>query len=175
MYITDKNKMQGLTKYAKILIIAAGIILGFIISRLFFILPFNAQDDSMNPIIKKGDYILILKIGSPKEGDIILVKSKVEPGRVILKRLIAKGEKNIEIKDKKIFINDTEFLPKWKLLSSDSRVFPERFSRRDNMPQIKIKQGEIFVIGDNFDYSFDSRTFGAIDERLVIGRMIYKF
>ena len=59
--------------------------------------------------------------------------------------------------------------------SSDSRIFPEDFNHRDNMPLIKINKGEIFVVGDNYDYSFDSRDFGAISEELIIGRMIYKF
>jgi signal peptidase I len=173
MYVNDdKNR---LTKYAKILIIFAGVIIGFIISRVFFIIPFSAQDNSMNPNIMKGDYVLILKITSPKEGDVVLLKSPVEPGRVILKRMIAIGEKNIEIKNKKIFINNIEIIPNWNLLLNDNRIFPEDFNHRDNLPQIKIKKGEIFVIGDNFDYSFDSRTFGAVDEQLIKGRMIYKF
>ena len=100
MFIND-DKTYGLTKYAKLLIVFAGLIIGFILSRVIFILPFTAQDNSMNPNINKGDYILILKVTSPKEGDIVLLKSPIEPGRVILKRLIAKGEKNIEIKNKK--------------------------------------------------------------------------
>ncbi len=156
MFIND-DKTYGLTKYAKLLIIFAGLIIGFIISRVFFIIPFTAQDNSMNPNINKGDYVLILKVTSPKEGDIVLLKSPIEPGRVILKRLVAIGEKNIEIKNKKIFINNMEFSPKWNLLSNDKRIFPEDFNHRDNLPQIKINKGEIFVIGDNFDYSFDSR------------------
>jgi len=171
----NDDRIDGLTKYAKLLLCIAGIIFGFIICRIFFFEPFMAHDNSMNPNISKGDYMLILKITSPKEGDIILVKSPVEPGRVILKRFIAAGEKSIEIKNKKIFINNMEFIPKWNLLSIDKRVFHENFNRRDSMPQIKIKKGEIFVIGDNFDYSFDSRNFGVIDEKLIIGKMIYKF
>jgi signal peptidase I len=174
MFIND-DKIYGLTKYAKLLIIFAGLIIGFILSRVFFIMPFTAQDNSMNPNINKGDYVLILKVTSPKEGDIVLVKSPIEPGRVILKRLVAIGEKNIEIKNKKIFINNMEFSPGWNLLSNDKRIFPEDFNHRDNLPQIKINKGEIFVIGDNFDYSFDSRALGPVDEKLIIGRMIYKF
>jgi signal peptidase I len=171
----NDDKIYGLTKYAKLLIVFAGLIIGFIISRIFFIAPFTAQDNSMIPGISKGDYMLILKITSPKEGDIILIKSPIEPGRVILKRLIAKGDKNIEIKNKKIFIDNMEFIPKWNLRSIDKRVFSEDFNHRDNLPQTKIKKGDIFVIGDNFDYSFDSRNFGAIDEKSIIGKMIYKF
>ncbi|MBN2402254.1 MAG: signal peptidase I [Spirochaetes bacterium] len=174
MFIND-DKTYGLTKYAKLLIVFAGLIIGFIISRVFFIVPFTAQDNSMNPNIAKGDYLLILKITSPEEGDTVLVKSPVEPGRVILKRLIARGEKIIEIKNKKTFINNIEFIPKWNLQSIDKRVFPEYFNHRDNLPQIKILKSEIFVMGDNFDYSFDSRNFGAIDEGQIIGKMIYKF
>ncbi len=169
------DKIDGLTKYAKLILVFGGLVIGFIICRIFFFEPFIAEDDSMSPNVSKGDYVLILKITSPGEGDIILVKSPVEPGRVILKRLIATGEKNIEIKNKKIFIDNAEFLPKWNLLSADKRVFPEDYNHRDNMPQAKIKKGEIFVMGDNFDYSFDSRNFGPFDGRLIIGRKIFKF
>ena len=36
------------------------------------------------------------------------------------------------------------------------------------------KRKEFFVIGDNIDYSYDSRTFGIIKSDMIIGKMIYK-
>jgi signal peptidase I len=174
MYFEDEKKL-GLSKYGKILIIFAGILIGFLISRIFFITPFVVQDDSMMPGLKKGDYLLILKITSPRPGDIILLDSPVEPDKVILKRFLAESGISLEIKNKRIYVNSNEYIPGWHIQSNDNRVFPESFDHRDNMPVLKIKPGEIFVIGDNFDYSFDSRSFGGVNKKLIIGKMIYKF
>ena len=80
MFINNDND-YGLTKFGKLLIVFTSLVIGFIISRVFFIMPFTAQDNSMNPNIKKGDYILILKITQPKEGDIVLLKSPVAAGQ----------------------------------------------------------------------------------------------
>lgn len=175
MYIDESTKKFTLTKYAKVLILFTGLVIGFILSRIFLFLPFTVQDNSMNPGLNKGDTIIIFKIGSAKEGDITLFESPVHPDTVILKRIITSGEKTVEIKNKRIFVNNAEFSPRWPQITKDSRVFPEKFSNRDNLPQIKMKKGEFFLMGDNRDYSFDSRDFGPVSEKLAIGRMIYKF
>ncbi len=175
MYIEEDKKLFGLSIYGKLLIAFTGILVGFIISRIFLFMPFIVQDDSMKPGLGEGNYVLILKITSPKPGDIILLESPVEPDKAILKRFLAEGEKSLEIKNKRIYIDSMEYVPKWQIQLNDSREFPEYFNHRDNLPLLKIKQGEIFVLGDNLDYSFDSRSFGAINKKLIIGRMIYKF
>ncbi len=170
----DQDETFGLPKYAKLIITFAGIIIGFILTRIFLFMPFIIQDDSMKPNFKKGDYVLILKLLSPKVGDALLIKSPLEQDKTIFKRLIASGGEEVEIKEKKIFINNTEFIPK-DINYSDTRIFPKKFSNRDNMNRIKLKKEEIFVIGDNFDSSFDSREYGPIHKKLIIGKMIYKF
>jgi hypothetical protein len=48
------------------------------------------------------------------------------------------------------------------------------FSFRDNMPPVKLNRNEYFIMGDNFDNSFDSRVFGPISGKLIEGKIIYK-
>jgi signal peptidase I len=170
----DNDNIFGLPGYAKTIIIIAGIIIGFILTRIFLFVPFLVQDDSMKPNFNKGDYVLILKILSPKVGDAVLIKSPVEQDKAIFKRLIATSGEEVEIKGKRIYINNTEFIPK-DINYNDNRIFPKKFSNRDNMDRIKLKREEIFVIGDNFDHSFDSREYGPIPVKNIIGKTIYKF
>jgi type IV secretory pathway protease TraF len=59
-------------------------------------------------------------------------------------------------------------------MSTDTRIFPMSFSYRDNYPVVKLKRSQIFVIGDNFDSSMDSRFFGPLDEDLLVGKLVYK-
>ncbi len=41
------------------------------------------------------------------------------------------------------------------------------------MPAVKLEADEYFLLGDNLDYSFDSRTFGPVSRECIIGRIIF--
>ncbi len=51
--------------------------------------------------------------------------------------------------------------------------FPMKFSFRDNMPPVKLERGEYFMLSDNFNSSFDSRSFGPVKNENITGRVIY--
>lgn len=170
---SDDNRIFGVPRFVKFFIAAAGVIAGMIITRLFFIMPYIVQDESMKPALQKGDYILLLKPGSKSAGDIVLAMSPVEQDRFVLKRIVS-AQGRIEIKNKKIYINNKEYENKFSVIK-DRRVFPEYFSNRDNMKIITVGKGEFFLLGDNLDYSMDSRQFGPVRQEKIIGKMIYKF
>jgi len=49
------------------------------------------------------------------------------------------------------------------------------FTFRDNMPAVKLSRNQYFVLNDDLDSGFDSRTLGVIPGSLIIGRIIYKY
>jgi len=71
------------------------------------------------------------------------------------------GEK-IEIKDGKIFINDNVF----------NDIYYNGKTGRDI--SINLNQNQYFVLGDNRDRSIDSRDFGAVDKKDIMGKILYK-
>ena len=174
MYIQDEKKPIARSVLMKVPFLFAGLLAGLLLSRIFF-QTYTIADDSMLPNLKKGDRAVIFKVMAPKPGDIVLVNSPIERHRVMIKRLIAEGGDVVEIKNKLFYVNSTEFNFQWPVVARDRRVFPENFSGRDSMPAIKINQGYCFVIGDNLDYSFDSRDFGPVSEKNIIGRVIFKY
>ncbi|MDY6934541.1 MAG: signal peptidase I [Spirochaetota bacterium] len=173
MYIPEENRGSVFIRLTKVIMLVTGLVLGLFIARIF-IIPFTVLNESMSPNLKRGDIVYVLRHITPAVGDIILFNSPVEPDRVLLKRVIAKEGDTIEISRKKIYKNSQEFKSDWEVLSNDDRIFPMNFSYRDNMQAMRLKRNEFFVLGDNIDYSFDSRTFGAINKDAVIGKVIFK-
>ncbi len=158
----------------KIISAAGGIIAGFIICRFFF-MPFRMPDSSMEPNLRAGEMLFILKHATPKRGDIVFIESPVEAGRGLIRRVVAAEGDTVEIKNKIFLINNTAFDFRWKTKSSDKRIFPMNFTFRDNMPAVKLSRNQYFVLNDDLDRGFDSRTLGVIPGGLVIGRVIYKY
>ena len=156
----------------KIIFLIAGISAGLILSRIFFV-PFRISDNSMQPNYTINQFVLISKLSASVKGDAVLIKSPIEPGRVLFKRILAAEDDTVEIKNKVFYVNGEKYGFSEKR-NIDRRIFPMTFSFRDNMPALKLKRNEFFVTGDNIDSSFDSREFGVITKNEIIGKAVYK-
>lgn len=174
VYVPGKKRGERseLNSGVKFIIFAAALIISFTVIKIIFKVQF-ARDDSMNPSIKNGSIIVINKIASVKKNDPVLVKIETQSGRAVLSRIIAEAGDTVEIREKKILINGSEFLG--KIVSTDKRVFSRDFINRDFMDKVTVPQDSFFVIGDNFDRSFDSRYFGAVKKESIAGKIIADF
>ncbi len=157
----------------KLVMLSAGLLLGLILARLFFFIM-TVNTDSMNPNLKKGDWILVNRFSSIKKGDMVAVESPSEPGKLILSRVIATEFQTVEIRNRIVYINDSVADFTWNTLKEESTIFPMKFTFRDNMPPVKLGKDEYFLLGDNFNSGYDSRTFGAVNGKLIEGRIIYR-
>lgn len=174
MYTAYKEQSNPAKVFiTRTLLIITGIIIGLTMSHLF-IIPHNVTGTSMLPNLKEGDKVIVLKHITPDIGDMVLIQSPIEPDRVLIRRIIGKEGDVIEIRSKVVYKNDSRFSFTWKIQSTDKRIFPLGFTRRDNMPAIKLDHHKYFVLGDNFDNGFDSRFFGPINKDIIIGKIIYQ-
>ena len=157
----------------KIIMLAAGLLTGFICVKFFF-LQMSINTDSMNPTLKTGDKVVINKTSAIRKGDIIAFNSPAEDGKIVISRVIALEYETVEIRNKIVFVNDN----KTDIISDATRdekiIYPMKFCYRDNMPPVRMERNEFFVLGDNFDKGFDSRSFGKISKSAIIGKIIYK-
>lgn len=121
-------------------------------------------------------------IDDPKPGDIVIFRYPLNPRLNYIKRCIAIEDQTVEIHDKKVYVDGklVPLPPQGK--HEDGRIIslhsPGRWGRgiRDNMPPKKVPKGYLFVMGDNRDNSLDSRFWGFLDRRLIMGRaMIIHF
>jgi len=157
----------------KIVMLTAGLIAGFVCIKCIFLLM-SVNTESMYPSLKTGDKIIISKVSGIRNGDIIAFYSPAEDSKILISRVIASEYETVEIRNKVVFINDKTMNIISETTRDEKIIYPMKFCYRDNMPPVKLGRKEYFVLGDNFDRSFDSRTFGKIRENAVIGKIVYR-
>ncbi len=132
----------------------------------------------------------VLRIRKPHRGDIVIFRYPYERKNFV-KRCVAVGGDIIEIKDKKVYINghllnepyakfrDPMIYPNLDMNKSEYQRIWEKsgFKRaggriRDNFGPAKIPSNSFFMMGDNRDYSFDSRFWGPLKEKYILGKFL---
>ncbi|MGD0116120.1 MAG: signal peptidase I [Dehalococcoidia bacterium] len=110
------------------------------------------------PFVHVGDNSHYL-FGAPRRGDVIVFRFPNQPDRDFIKRIIAVPGEQVEIHDGLVFINGKAL---------DEKYIPDR-TEHDFGPEL-VPDGEYFVLGDNRNNSYDSRSWGFVPEGNIIGR-----
>ena len=139
----------------------------------------------MLPTLQIGDHLLVNKfiygvknpftgnilipLEKPKHGDIVVFRFPLDRSVDYIKRVVGVAGDTIIIKDKKVFVNDKLVENPHAQYTSNS-LMPAEAGPRDNFGPVKVPEGKIFVMGDNRDNSYDSRFWGFVDQRDVLGK-----
>jgi signal peptidase I len=121
---------------------------------------------SMAPTLEDQDRLivnkLIYRISEPRRGDIVMLYYPVDPAKSFVKRVIAEEGDKVRIVDGRVYVND--------LPVPDNYVLPEFRSRDDYAEQV-IQAGYYFVMGDHRNNSSDSRHWGLVPKKYIIGKV----
>lgn len=178
-----KNKILKETlSWAKMIVISFSIIL---LLNSILLQAYRVQGESMEPTLENDDYTVILK--TPHEydyGDIVILDSRIEYERTLkddfmenitklvgkspdylwIKRVIGKPADKIEIIDGELFRN--------------GQLINEPYTKEAMLDQNKssytVPDDHLFVLGDNRNYSKDSRYVGSIPYSNIVGKVILK-
>ncbi len=164
--------------------ICIAIILALFI-RTFVVQAFKIPSGSMLPTLLIGDHLLVNKfiygirvpftgkilvpIKKPKQGDVVVFRFPKDRSIDYIKRVVGTPGDTIEIKEKKVFINDKPITDAHAHISSPS-ILSANASPRDNFGPILVPENRIFVMGDNRDNSYDSRFWGFVDQKDILGK-----
>jgi len=176
-----KSKFQ---EYIEAIVIA--LIIAFFI-RTFVIQAYKIPSGSMKPTLLVGDHILVNKfiygikapyfrntlipIKEPKKGDIVVFIYPEDRSKDFIKRVIATSGDTVEIRNKKIYLNGRLYKDN-KGVYVDNFILPGSVQPRDNFGPVTIPPSSLFVMGDNRDQSYDSRFWGFVDLKDVLGKAI---
>ena len=109
-------------------------------------------------IVNKFAYL----VGAPRPGDIVMMLYPKEPDKSFVKRVIAEPGDAVEIKDGHVYVNDVEL--------ADDFVDPD-YRSHDDHERLEVQPGFYYVLGDHRNNSSDSREWGFVPKKYIVGRV----
>ena len=147
----------------------------FVVIYLFIVQPHEVKGSSMEPTFQNNEYIITDKIsyrfGKPNRGDVVIFKAPVNPDVDYIKRIIGLPGETVMVQSGRIYI-DGKMLNE-PYLEDLTPIFPGGFIKEGVV--VSIPENHYFVMGDNRPHSSDSREFGPIEKKLIIGRAVFRY
>ncbi|MDO8530013.1 MAG: signal peptidase I [bacterium] len=156
--------------FVKIIIIAALIVLPI---RYFIFQPFIVKGESMVPNFHSGDYLIIDEIsyafGNPQRGDVVVLKYPLDPSQRFIKRIVGLPGETVQVKDGMITISKDG-----NTFVLDEKKYLPDLASTDGDVNLTLGEDKYFVLGDNRQFSYDSRRWGALPEKDIIGKALFR-
>lgn len=164
-------KFKHYFKTVFINVLIAAIVLFLLVN--YVVSPVKIKGRSMFPVLKDKERIIISKLGLNRENikrfDIIVFTNPREKGKRFIKRVIGLPGETIKIKDGDIYINSIQI--RQAFISEEMK---NNF-QAVNIGTMKIPEDFYFLIGDNREISRDSRTYGVIHQKNILGKAIFRY
>ncbi len=166
------KKENFFKEIVKFIIIALIIVIPI---RKYVAQPFIVNGASMDPTFETGQYLIVDQltynfIDKPKRGEVIILKYPVNPSVFFIKRIIGLPGDTLIVNTGKITIKNKEnpngFILNEKYITDEHRT--------SDTFEITLGETEYFVMGDNRPSSSDSRTWGPLESKYIIGRPLVR-
>lgn len=190
-----KTKKQHLREVVEAIVVA--LILALFI-RTFAVQAFKIPSASMEDTLLIGDHILVSKFayglqvprpamiklmgvtvpffetqlwtswGNVRQGDVVVFRYPGDRSKDYIKRVIGLPGDTVELKNKVVYVNGEKMNDPWGV--NKGTMYGEYSERVFNFGPFKVPEGQVFVMGDNRDRSYDSRYWGTVPINDIKGR-----
>ncbi len=141
--------------------------------RLYIAQPFVVEGASMYPTFDNGNYLIVDELSyhleHPARGSVLVFRYPKDESKSFIKRVIGLPGELVSVKAGKVTITSNEH-PEGLVLDEP---YIKLTKEGDNL-SYKLGSGEYFVMGDNRAQSADSRLWGPVPEKDIIGRPIVR-
>lgn len=148
----------------------------FLVIWQFLFRPFQVSGNSMHPTFLDKEYILTniitLRFSQLKQGDVIVFKAPNDPEKDFIKRIIGVPGDQVAIKNGDVYVNGI-ILDQSAYLSPSVKTFGGSFLR-EGLPET-VPPDSYFVLGDNRPGSSDSREWGFVPLKSIIGKSSFVY
>jgi signal peptidase I len=121
---------------------------------------------SMAPTLADQDRLIVNKlayrIGEPHIGDIVMLYYPLNPEKSFVKRVIAEEGDQVRVVDGRVYRNDVPM---------DDTFVPSEYRSHDDWGPQVVPEGYYFVMGDHRNNSSDSRHWGFVPKKYIIGKV----
>ncbi|GMX58550.1 MAG: signal peptidase I [Candidatus Microsyncoccus archaeolyticus] len=169
----NKGIVSFIFEWTKLFLLALAIVIPI---RVLLFQPFVVSGASMDPNFHDADYLIIdelsYKLREPERQEVIVFKYPRDPSYKYIKRIIGLPGEKVEIKDSEVFITSNN-----ETFELDEPYLPEETKQnwdRNNNFSIELGANEYFVMGDNRNYSSDSRIWGPVPRENIVGKVFIK-
>ncbi len=168
--VTNAESRQNFWKeLVKLVVIAVVIVIPF---RLFIAQPFIVDGASMDPTFENSQYLIVDELtyhfNTPQRGSVLIFKYPRDPKKFFIKRVIGLPNEQVVINNGQVTIINTEN-PNGLKLNEPYVVY-----KKEDSHSVKLGENEYFVMGDNRAGSSDSRYWGPVPEKNIVGRPIFR-
>lgn len=161
---------RGFRSAVEWVLIVAGALVVALVIKATLVQAFYIPSESMVPTLHVGDRVLVNKLSyrlhDVHRGDIVVFerpRGEADPQiRDLIKRVIGLPGETIEARGGRVYVNDRPL--------EEPYLTPEMRNATQNLPRQLVPPDHYFVLGDNRANSRDSRVFGPIPGRLIVGR-----
>jgi signal peptidase I len=164
-----KSVVSFFWELAKIALIAFVIVAPI---RYFLFQPFIVKGESMAPNFESGDYLIVDEISyrfsEPQRGDVVVFNYPKDESQRFIKRVIGLPGETVKISNGQVEIigNEKTNILKEEYLPADLKTYPDT--------NLTLQADEYFVMGDNREYSYDSRAWGVVPKKNIIGKAFFR-
>ncbi|QFT88303.1 Signal peptidase I V [Bacillus sp. THAF10] len=156
-------------------------ILIIIFVRALFFSNYVVEGHSMNPTLEQGNFLMVNKMvyafSQPERFDVIVFRQEGQDVNYV-KRVIGLPGDEIEYIKDILYVNGQPVMEPF-ISSDDLKVFGGNFTGDFSLEELtgveKVPKGHVFVIGDNRLSSFDSRHFGYVAVKDIVGKVHIRY
>jgi len=162
---TMQNESRGLLK--DLAILALLVVVVVLPLRLFVVSPFVVDGESMHPTFENLDYLIVDEISyrfrTPARGDVVVFRYPNDPSIFYIKRVIGLPGETIAINHGTVTVTKVD---------GTEKTLSEPYIAVEDATYTKVTMlgnDEYFVLGDNRPNSSDSRMWGPLPAKDIIG------
>lgn len=140
--------------------------------RYFLFKPFYVKGQSMEPTFFEKEYLIIDEISyrlrEPERGEVVVLRAPIDRKEYYLKRIVGMPGDRVRISDGHVIIYNNDH--------PEGTLIEESYLNEPTPGSVTMTLGpdQYFVLGDNRDASFDSRRFGPVLRKDIIGRTWFR-
>ena len=169
----EKGVISFIIEWTKLFLLALAIVIPI---RVLLFQPFVVSGASMDPNFHNADYLIIdelsYRLREPERQEVIVFKYPNNPSLKYIKRVIGLPGEKVEIVNGQVFITsgNKTFQLEEPYLSEETK---QTWINNNNF-SVELGQNEYFVMGDNRNFSSDSRIWGPVPKKNIVGRVVVK-